>query len=54
MTGPIEAALYIKIGTDWVSVKDWLLSKATPAEDLIGGKGYKAQRKVSSGYLNYV
>jgi hypothetical protein len=47
---PISAGLstdtlYIKIGLDWVLLKNWLLSKRSSSEYLIGKKGLKAQRK---------
>ena len=37
--------LYFKIGTEWVSLKRWLLSKQIPEKKLVGEVGYKVQRK---------
>jgi hypothetical protein len=44
----------MEIGMEWASVKDWFLSKVTPAEDLTDEKGYKAQRKVSLDCAKYL
>ena len=44
MPGPTEDNLHLKIGTEWILLKDWLLSSQTPAEDLVGERGYRAQR----------
>jgi hypothetical protein len=45
MPGTIEDNLHLKIGTQWILLKDWLLTSHKPAEYLSGEKGYRAQRK---------
>lgn len=49
--GPAADNLYLKIGTKWVLLKDWLLSsyksvkRLSDGSGLVGEKGYRAQRK---------
>jgi hypothetical protein len=38
-------SLHTKNCSDWMSVKQWLLSMKSPPERLEGEKGYRAQRK---------
>ena len=45
MPGPTENNLHLKIGKEWVVLKDWLLSSQTPAKELVGEKGHRAQRR---------
>ncbi|KAL1801640.1 hypothetical protein ACET3X_001982 [Alternaria dauci] len=51
LPGPIADNLYLKIGTKWVLLKDWLLSsyksiyRFSDPDGLVGEKGYRAQRK---------
>ena len=44
MNGLRTGSLHAKIGSNWVPVKQWLLSMQSP-ERLQGEKGYRAQRK---------
>jgi len=45
MPGPTENNLHLKIGKEWVVLKDWLLSSQMPTKELVGEKGYRAQRR---------
>ncbi|CAN9097592.1 unnamed protein product [Alternaria alternata] len=51
LPGPAADNLYLKIGTKWVLLKDWLLSsyksvkRLSDGSGLVGEKGYRAQRK---------
>jgi hypothetical protein len=45
MPGLIEDNLYLKIGTQWILLKDWLVTSHQPAKYFSGEKGYRAQRK---------